>query len=374
MTMNETVRVDLAERSYDIVIGRNLLEDAGDIVGPLLSRPRAAVLVDGNVEGLHLHGLLAGLQRTGIACDWHAVQCGESAKSWGVLQDTVEWLIEIGMERQDVVIAFGGGVVGDLAGFAAAVTLRGLKCIQIPTTLLAQVDSSVGGKTGINSKSGKNLIGCFHQPSLVLCDVALLETLPKRDLLSGYGEVAKYGLLGDAEFFAWLEGNGPKLAAGDFESLIRAVRRSCEIKAGIVAKDETEHGLRALLNLGHTFAHAFEADAGYSNHLLHGEAVAVGCCLAFDLSHETGAADAAVPERVRRHFRSMGMCTDIHQLAVRLSPAERLMSLMELDKKVINGRQRFVLANDVGSAFVADDVSPSAVRRVLDRSSGRDPA
>ena len=374
MTMNETVRVDLSERSYDIVIGKNLLAEAGDLVGPLLSRPRAAVLVDGSVEGLHLHRLLAGLERAGIACDWHAVQSGESAKSWEFLQETVEWLIEVGMERQDLVIAFGGGVVGDLAGFAAAITRRGLRCIQIPTTLLAQVDSSVGGKTGINSKSGKNLIGCFHQPSLVLCDVALLETLPKRDLLSGYGEVAKYGLLGDAEFFAWLEENGPRLVSGNSETVIRAVRRSCEIKAGIVAKDETEHGLRALLNLGHTFAHAFETDAGYSNELLHGEAVAVGCCLAFDLSHETGVADGAASERVRRHFRSMGMCTDIRQLAVRLSPAERLMSLMEQDKKVINGRQRFVLASDVGKAFVSDDVSPGAVRRVLERSAGRDQA
>ena len=372
--MNETVRVELAERSYEIVIGENLLADAGGLIGPLLSRPRAAVLVDGNVEGLHLNGLLAGLERTGIACDWHAVQSGESAKSWGVLQETVEWLIEVGMERQDLVIAFGGGVVGDLVGFAAAIARRGLRCIQIPTTLLAQVDSSVGGKTGINSRNGKNLIGCFHQPSLVLCDVSLLETLPKRDLLSGYGEVAKYGLLGDAEFFKWLEENGPKLVAGDSEAVIRAVRRSCEIKAEIVAKDETERGLRALLNLGHTFAHAFETDAGYSNDLLHGEAVAVGCCLAFDLSRETGAADGAVAERVRRHFRSMGMCTDIRQLAVRLSPAERLMSLMEQDKKVIDGRQRFVLANDVGSAFIADDVSPGAVRRVLERSAGRDQA
>ena len=371
--MNETVRVDLAERSYDIVIGRNLLADAGDLVRPLLSRPRVAVLVDANVEGLHLHALLAGLERKGIACDWRAVQSGEFAKSWGILQETVEWLIEIGMERQDPVIAFGGGVVGDLAGFAAAIALRGLRCIQIPTTLLAQVDSSVGGKTGINSRSGKNLIGSFHQPSLVVCDVSLLETLPKRDLLSGYGEVAKYGLLGDAGFFAWLEGNGPKLVAGDSETVIRAVRRSCEIKAGIVAKDETERGLRALLNLGHTFAHAFETDTGYSNDLLHGEAVAVGCCLAFDLSHETGVADGSVPERVRGHFRSMGMCTDIRQLAVRLSPAEQLMSLMEQDKKVISGRQRFVLANDVGSAFVAEDVSPDAVRRVLERSAGRDP-
>ena len=371
--MNESVRVDLGERSYDIVIGEGLLANAGDLVGPLLSRPRAAVLVDGNVERLHLPGLLAGLERAGISCDWRAVESGESAKSWRVLQDTVEWLIEIGLERQDLVIAFGGGVVGDLAGFAAAVTRRGLRFVQVPTTLLAQVDSSVGGKTGINSRNGKNLIGCFHQPSLVICDIELLGTLRRRDLLSGYGEVAKYGLLGDAGFFAWLEENGPKLVAGDSGAMIRAVRRSCEIKAGIVANDETERGLRSLLNLGHTFAHAFETDAGYSNDLPHGEAVAVGCCLASDLSHETGVADGAVPERVRRHFRSMGMCTDIREFLVRLSPAERLMKLMEQDKKVMNGRQRFVLVRDVGNAFVADDVSPGAVRRVLERSAETDP-
>ena len=368
--MTETIRVNLAARSYDIVIGNNLLPDAGRLLKPLLNRPRIAVLLDENVERLHLPKLLAGLKPLGVTCDLHVIRSGESAKSWKILEECVEWLIDIGIERQDLVIAFGGGVVGDLAGFAAAIVRRGIRCVQVPTTLLAQVDSSVGGKTGINSKSGKNLIGAFHQPALVLCDVLLLKSLTRRLMLSGYGEIAKYGLLGDIEFFNWLEENGLKMISGVPDRLIRAVQKSCEIKAEIVAVDETEHGRRALLNLGHTFAHAIETDVGYSDLVLHGEAVAVGCCLAFDLSHEVGFTDASIPSRVRSHFRMMGMCTDIHQLPARLSPAERLMELMEQDKKVVDGKPRFVLARGIGRAFVAKDVPPDAVRQVLKKSAG----
>ena len=366
--MKNGVKVKLAERSYDIVIGDNLVQDLGRLMVPLIKRPRVAVILDENVRDDHLPKLLAGLERSGIAHDWLAIESGESSKSWDVLRNTVEWLIETGIERQDLVISFGGGVVGDLAGFASAIARRGIRCVQVPTTLLAQVDSSVGGKTGINSRSGKNLVGVFSQPVLVVCDIALLRSLPHRAMLSGYGEVAKYGLLGDAEFFEWLEKFGPDVVSGVTERQVEAVRRSCKIKAGIVAMDETEQGHRALLNLGHTFAHAFETDSGYSDELLHGEAVAVGCCLAFDLSHEIGYLGADIPQRVRRHFRSMGMCTDIRQLAVNLSSAERIVNIMRQDKKVVDGKPRFVVARDIGQTTVVDDVSAEKVLRVLRRS------
>ncbi len=369
--MPEVVPVNLAERSYDIVIGSDLLADTGKYLSPHLSSPRVAVLVDEQVQGLHLGKLLDGLKQGGIKCDWRPVPAGERAKSWRVLKETVEWLLEIGVERRDLVIAFGGGVTGDLAGFAAAVTRRGVRYVQIPTTLLAQVDSSVGGKTGINSESGKNLVGSFHQPSLVLCDTGLLETLPARAMRSGYGEVAKYGLLGDAAFFAWLEKHGEDVVGGDSSALITAVRRSCELKAEIVALDETEQGCRALLNLGHTFGHAFETDTGYSEQLLHGEAVSLGCCLAFDLSEATGLVDADSVRRVRAHYDSLSIATDIKRLPFALSPPERLIELMRQDKKVIGGRIRFVLAREIGRAIVAEDVDLDAVREVLARSARR---
>ena len=367
--MTESVSVGLGKRSYDILIGEGLLANIGTHLRPLLTRPRVAVFMDRNVQKLHGSKLMETLERNRVGCDFRTVPNGEAAKSWAVLQESAEWLIEIGMERQDLVMALGGGAVGDLAGFAAAIVHRGLRCVQIPTTLLAQVDSSIGGKTGINSDSfGKNLIGAFHQPSMVLCDVSLLATLNPRLLLAGYGEVAKYGLLGDAEFYSWLEISGPRIMDGDAASLIRAVRRSCEIKAEIVAADETETGRRALLNLGHTFAHALEFSAGYSDALLHGEAVAVGCCLAFDLSHELGLLKDGEADRVRRHFRSMQMRTDIGQLPTVQDSAQGLAEAMSRDKKAVNGKPRFVLARSVGDAFVSDGVCPDAVLHVLKRS------
>ncbi len=282
------------------------LADAGRAIAPLLPRPRVAILTDETVAALHLPALRQALASEGIAAEALALPAGEATKGWAGLTRATEWLLGQRVERRDVVLALGGGVIGDLAGFAAAILRRGVRFVQIPTTLLAQVDSSVGGKTGINSAHGKNLIGAFHQPALVLADTALLDTLPARDLLSGYGEVVKYGLLGDAEFFGWLEANGPALARGDAAARAHAVRRSVEMKAGIVARDETEEGDRALLNLGHTFAHALEAATGYSQRLLHGEAVSIGCALAFELSARLGLCSQEEPSRVRAHLRADG--------------------------------------------------------------------
>jgi 3-dehydroquinate synthase len=262
-------------------------------------------------------------------------------------------------------VALGGGVIGDLAGFAAAVLRRGVRFVQIPTTLLAQVDSSVGGKTGINSAHGKNLIGAFHQPSLVLADIGVLGTLSVRDFLSGYGEVVKYGLLGDSRFFEWLESHGPALAAGDAAARQFAVRRSVEMKARIVERDETEEGERALLNLGHTFCHALEAATGYSGRLLHGEGVAIGCALAFELSQRLGLCPQEAPSRVRAHLRAMGMKVDIADIPGELPGAGALMALMAQDKKVVDGRLRFILARGIGEAFVADSVDTGVVRSLL---------
>jgi 3-dehydroquinate synthase len=282
------------------------------------------------------------------------------------LERSVEWLLSERIERNDVVIALGGGVIGDLAGFAAAILRRGVRYVQLPTSLLAQVDSSVGGKTAINSPAGKNLIGAFHQPSLVLADIAVLNTLTSRDFLAGYGEVVKYGLLGDAEFFAWLEERGPALAAGDVELRTHAVKRSIEMKAEIVARDETEQGDRALLNLGHTFCHALEAATGYSDRLLHGEGVAIGCALAFETSSRLGLCSQETPSRVRAHLRTMGMKTDLTDIPGALPPANALLDLMGQDKKVIDGTLRFIMVRGIGEAFVTSDVPRAVVKSVLE--------
>ncbi|MEO0831087.1 MAG: 3-dehydroquinate synthase, partial [Pseudomonadota bacterium] len=286
--MHQTVHVELGERSYDVEIGHDLLKRSGGLIAPLLRRPKVAVLTDENVAKLHLNALQDGLASAGIEMTSLALPAGEATKSWPHFERAVEWLLAEKVERNDVVIALGGGVIGDLAGFAAAVLRRGVRFVQIPTSLLAQVDSSVGGKTGINAPQGKNLIGAFHQPSLVLADTSVLGTMTQRDFLSGYGEVVKYGLLGDAEFFEWIEANGPDVSGGEMAARVRAVSRSVQMKADIVARDETEQGDRALLNLGHTFCHALEAATGYSDRLLHGEGVAIGCALAFELSSRLG--------------------------------------------------------------------------------------
>ncbi|UWR82020.1 3-dehydroquinate synthase [Phaeobacter inhibens] len=363
--MERSVHVALGERAYDVVIGPDLLADAGARLAPMLRRPKVAVLTDETVAGHHLEGLRAGLASAGIEMDALALPPGESTKAWPQFSRAVEWLLEQKVERGDIVIAFGGGVIGDLAGFAAAVLRRGVRFVQIPTSLLAQVDSSVGGKTGINAPQGKNLIGAFHQPSLVLADTALLGTLTPRDFLAGYGEVVKYGLLGDAEFFEWLEAQGPALAAGDMAARVEAVTRSVQMKADIVVRDETEQGDRALLNLGHTFCHALEAATGYGDRLLHGEGVAIGCALAFELSARLGLCSQEDPSRVRAHLKAMGMKTDLADIPGELPDAEALLALMGQDKKVVDGQLRFILARGIGQAFVTGDVPQAAVLDVL---------
>ena len=361
--MIDTVRVDLGARSYDVRIGAGLISRAGAEITPLLRRRRVAVLTDDTVSDLHLAALRDGLGD--IAMTALALPPGEATKGWPEFSRAVDWLLAEKVERRDIVIAFGGGVIGDLAGFAAAVLRRGVRFVQIPTTLLAQVDSSVGGKTGINSAHGKNLIGAFHQPSLVLADIRVLETLPARDFLSVYGEVVKYGLLGDAGFFEWLEANGPALAAGDSGLRQHAVRRSVEMKARIVERDETEEGDRALLNLGHTFCHALEKATGYSDRLLHGEGVAIGCALAFELSQRLGLCSQEAPSRVRAHLKAMGMKTDLADIPGDLPGAEALIALMGQDKKVVDGKLRFILAKGIGEAFVTSEVPGEAVRSVI---------
>ncbi|WP_233544804.1 3-dehydroquinate synthase [Pseudooceanicola sediminis] len=363
--LQEKLRVELGERGYEILIGPGLLAEAGAHIAPLLRRPRVAVLTDETVAALHLETLRAGLAEAGIDMVSLALPAGESTKSWPQFTRAVEWLLDQKVERSDVVVALGGGVIGDLAGFAAAVLRRGVRFVQIPTSLLAQVDSSVGGKTGINAPQGKNLIGAFHQPSLVLADTAVLGTLAPRDFLAGYGEVVKYGLLGDAAFFDWLERMGPALAAGDMAARVAAVKRSCQMKAEIVARDETEQGDRALLNLGHTFGHALEAATGYSDRLLHGEGVAIGCALAFELSAKLGLCAQEDPSRVRAHLRDMGMKVDLRDISGPLPDADGLLVLMAQDKKVVDGALRFILARGIGTAFVTADVPQEAVRALL---------
>lgn len=363
--MRENVHVNIPGRDYDVLIGPGLIGEAGALVSPLLNRKRVWIITEETVANLHLGPMREGLAADGVLTEALALPAGEATKSWGPLEHTVGWLLDQKVERGDIIVALGGGVIGDLVGFAAAILRRGVRFVQVPTSLLAQVDSSVGGKTGINAEQGKNLIGAFHQPSLVLADTDVLATLTSRDFLAGYGEVVKYGLLGDATFFDWLEKFGPVLAAGDMAAQVEAVRRSVQMKADIVSRDETEQGDRALLNLGHTFGHALEAATGYSDRLLHGEGVAIGCALAFELSTRLGLCSQEEPSRVRAHLKSMGMKADLKDIAGNLPDAETLMQLMGQDKKVVQGQLRFILARGIGSAFVSADVPAEAVIGVL---------
>ena len=364
MNLN-VVNVDLGSRSYEVRIGQGLIGQTGSQIAPLLHRRKVAVITDDTVAAKHLMDLAKAFETEGITMTALTIPPGEASKGWEQFARCVEWLLEQKIERRDVVVAFGGGVVGDLVGFAAAVLRRGVRFVQIPTTLLAQVDSSVGGKTGINTPQGKNLVGAFHQPSLVLADIDVLGSLAPRDFLAGYGEVVKYGLLGDARFYDWLEANAPAMAQGDVGLRQYAVTRSVEMKAGIVSRDETEEGERALLNLGHTFCHALEKATGFSDRLLHGEGVAIGCTLAFELSQRLGLCAQEAPSRVRAHLKAMGMKTDLADIPGDLAGPEALLSLMGQDKKVIDGKLRFVLARGIGEAFVAEDVPHEMVLRVL---------
>lgn len=356
MTAHETVTVDLGPRSYDIVVGDDVLAQAGETMAAVLRRPRVIVVTDRNVASLHLEPLLRSLSDSGIKAEPIVLDAGEQTKDIGHFDKLMGAILARGIDRDAALVALGGGVVGDLTGFAAATALRGIDFIQVPTTLLAQVDSSVGGKTGINSPYGKNLIGAFHQPRLVLADSRVLRTLPRREMLAGYAEVVKYGLIGDAAFFGWLEGNGADLIDGDPAKIRLAVVTSCRAKAAIVAADEREAGVRGLLNFGHTFGHALEAETGFSNTLLHGEAVAIGMVMAFELSARLGLCPPDDAARVRRHLAAVGLPTGTNFTdSVLWSPA-RLMSHMGRDKKVKGGKLTFILARGIGDAFVSRDV------------------
>ena len=353
----ETVHVSLGDRSYDILIGPGLLAEAGRRAVALGART-VGIVTDSNVAKLHLAGVEASLREAGLSVSTVAVPAGEASKCFARLDEVVDGLLAARIERGDLVLALGGGVVGDLAGFAAAILRRGVRCLQAPTSLLAQVDSSVGGKTGINSARGKNLIGAFHQPSLVIADCDALDTLPLRELRAGYAEVAKYGLIDDPAFFEWLEAH-PSAVFEPGEDRVRAIATSCRAKAAVVARDEHEHGDRALLNLGHTFGHALEADVAYDGErLVHGEGVAIGMAMAFRFSAMLGLCPAADAARVERHLVEIGLPTRVAQIPGGTGDAATLLDHMRQDKKVSRGRLTFILARGVGKSFVARDVSP----------------
>jgi 3-dehydroquinate synthase len=360
----ERVRVELGRRSYDIAIGPGLIAGAGAEIGRIAAGRKLVIVTDETVAALHLPALRSALAGAGIdPPPTVAVPAGEGSKSLDGFARTAERILAIGIDRGTVLLALGGGVVGDLTGFLAATLLRGIDFIQIPTTLLAQVDSSVGGKTGIDSSVGKNLIGAFHQPLLVVADTDALATLPPRELKAGYAEIVKYGLIDDPPFFDWLDDHGRALLAGDRASLVRAVATSCRAKARIVAADERESGLRALLNLGHTFGHALEVESGFGHGLNHGEAVAVGMVLAFDLSVRLGYCPPSDLARMRAHLSRLGL--PVVPPAGHDFRPDALIGRMALDKKAEGGRLTFVLARGIGRAFVARDVAPDAVIGVL---------
>lgn len=359
------VRVQLGARSYDIEIGRDLLAGIGEKFASLFPGAKAAIITDKTVAGLHLATVEASLSKAGV--DYHAIElpAGEKTKSYDGLTTACDAVLDTRLERGDLVIALGGGVIGDLAGFVAGIIRRGMRFVQIPTTLLSQVDSSVGGKTGINSGHGKNLIGLFHQPSLVLADTAVLDTLPRRDFAAGYAEVAKYGLINDPDFFAWLETNWRDIFAGG-TAREEAVARSCQAKANVVAADELENGQRALLNLGHTFGHALEGMAEYdAERLVHGEGVSIGMVLAHEFSVRLGVCDPAVTERVIEHLKDVGLPTKIDEIPGQKPNADLLMDFIAQDKKVSRGNLTFILTRGLGQSYVEKGVDPVAVKDFL---------
>ncbi len=362
---HDIVPVDLGTRRYDIHLGSGLIDRAGELIAPLLRRQRTVVISDKNVARHWLTPLVRSLEGAGIETDSIILEPGEQTKSFAQLERLTTELLGKRIERSTIIIALGGGVIGDLVGFAAAVTLRGIDFIQIPTSLLAHVDSSVGGKTGINSLHGKNLVGAFHQPRLVLADTDTLGTLPPRELRAGYAEVVKYGLIGDVGFFEWLENNGDRVLSGDAQAQRHAIGVSCRAKAAVVAADEREHGPRALLNFGHTFGHALEAETGYSSRLLHGEGVAIGSVMALQLSERMGLCLAGAAGRLRAHLKAMGVPHDLTDIADASWTAKRLLDHMGLDKKVTDGKLTFILARAIGDGFVTNNVDEADVLSVL---------
>lgn len=361
------VTVDLGARSYTIEIADGLLDSAMDRLGDYVGQERVVVVTDEIVARLQLPRLTEAARKVGATLHTIIVPAGESTKNWRQFEMLTDQLLEFGVERGDHIVAFGGGVIGDLTGFAAAIVKRGCGFVQIPTTLLAQVDSSVGGKTAINSRAGKNLVGAFHQPGFVLIDPSVLDTLPPRELRAGYAEVVKYGLIDDADFFEWCEDHGAGLLAGDRTAQIEAIRHSVAAKARIVAEDETERsGRRALLNLGHTFGHALEAETGFSDALLHGEAVAAGICLAFAYSARTGLCTEADAQRVSAHFAGAGLPSGLAAAGV-AADGEKLAGHMKHDKKMEGGALPFLLARGIGQTFLARDVNLDDVAAFLDK-------
>ncbi|HSN40681.1 MAG TPA: 3-dehydroquinate synthase [Burkholderiales bacterium] len=362
--MSRIIRVGLSDRSYDIHVGEGLLSRAGELLVPF-ARGTVPVVTDSHVAKLHMDPLIASLARANIKTLPIVLPPGEGTKSFAGLEKLTGELLRANVDRGGLIVALGGGVIGDLVGFAAGVLKRGVDFAQIPTTLLSQVDSSVGGKTAINVPEGKNLVGMFHQPRIVIADIATLKTLPRRELLAGYAEVVKYGALGDADFFTWLEANGAKALAGDSAALAHIVAHSCKMKADIVAHDERETGERALLNLGHTFGHALEAATGFSDRLLHGEGVAIGTVLALQLSAKLGAAPPADAQRFAKHLKAVGLPASISDIPGTRPDADSLIAAMAHDKKVKDGKLTFVLARGLGHAFTARDVPMDAVREIL---------
>jgi len=358
------VPVALGVRAYDIIIGRGLLASLGERIKTLRPGARVAIVTDETVAAHHLAATETALEAASIGSARIVVPAGEGSKSYAIFEKVCEAIIAARVERNDLIVALGGGVIGDLAGFAAASARRGLDFVQVPTTLLSQVDSSVGGKTGINSRQGKNLVGAFHQPVLVVADSALLDTLPKREFRAGYAEVAKYGLLGDAAFFTWLEKNWQDVFAGG-PAREHAIAVCCRAKAGIVARDERETGERALLNLGHTFGHALEAGCGFSDRLLHGEAVALGMALAFEFSAKKGLISAADAARASAHLAAVGLPTHVKDVPGGVPPVDILMELIAQDKKVKRGTLTFILVRGIGQAFIEKNTDATEVRAFL---------
>lgn len=362
--MSERVTVKLDKREYDIHVGTGLLAQSGALLAPF-ARGLVPVVTDKNVAAIHLQTVLASLTDAGLTPREIVLDPGEGTKSFAGLEKLTATLLEMGIERSGMIVALGGGVIGDLTGFAAGVLKRGIDFAQIPTTLLAQVDSSVGGKTAINTRQGKNLVGLFYQPRVVIADTAALSTLPARELRAGYAEVVKYGALGDVDFFTWLEKNGTKLLEGDEFSRIHAVAHSCQMKADIVARDEREAGDRALLNLGHTFGHALEAATGYSDRLLHGEGVAIGMALALRLSARLGLCAGADAARLEAHLRQTGLPAAISDIPGPRPSTDLLLEHMAHDKKASGGKVTFVLARGLGKAFTTADVPENVLVECL---------
>ena len=368
MTDISTLTVGLDDRAYDITVGRGLVGRIGETAGAHLDGRHVVIIADDAVAAHYLAALQTACGTICRRCDFLTVASGEASKSMAVLARLLDDILALGIDRDVVLVALGGGVIGDLVGFAAASLLRGVDFIQVPTTLLAQVDSSVGGKTGVNAAAGKNLIGAFHQPRAVVIDIATLETLPERELRAGYAEVVKYGLLGDATFFEWLEAHGGDVLRRDEVALRHAIVTSCTAKARIVEADERESGRRALLNLGHTFAHAFESVCGYDGRLLHGEAVAVGMVLAYRLAGEMGLCPGQDGGRATAHIAASGLATRLAEIPAATATTPDLIDIMRRDKKVRNGRMRFVLPRAIGDSFVCDEVPESRLAQVLEES------